>query len=724
MKDNFRAMFILTLFFVLAAMSACSNHVPAIVPIGNKTVKTGTTLEIEVRAVDDDGDPLQFGIEGKPAGATFHDDLGDYALFVWAPIASDAGPEGRGQDYPITFKVTDGIDSTSETIIITVTLGSAGSGAPIFITPSDYTLDLDRTDQIKFNIEVRDADSASIDLRIEDNPTGGSFETAPGSKLASFRWKPSDEQIAEKPVWGIQVSADDHVNPKVMQDISIIIKGGNEKCEGTPPSISHKELSDQRGSEDYEITVTATDAESRVATAALYYLVDLGDGEAGQFSKSTMTNDGGNSWSGAIPNPGLKGDATAKVSYYICAEDDDDPTGTTCDLRACLPEEGRFSFTAYAPGNEQCQNDTQFEPNDSASEATPFEAGRVDNLKICPGDTDWYRVEVPTQYQMASAISFTQANGQLQLDLFAEDGTTLLAAGQQDQDLMIVQSDVVQQQTVMLLRVTGGEGVENSYDLAVVEEEYVPCSSDAYEPNDYPDEAKDVGDGQYPGLTSCGEPDWYKLDLNQGDGLDVSIDFVNAVGDLDLWVFEPSAFNSETLSCDNAVACSTTETDDEAVSIASVALTTTYYIAVGPYQQAHNDYSMTVHVSPAQQDCIDDAGEDNDTPEQASDLWDSGPNEGLKICSNDDDWFQLIGFKDEVLVVDLTFTNSDGDLDMKLYDEGVSVENMNEHMVASAATATDNERIEFTPQVDAIYYLRVYGYDGAENSYSVELHYP
>jgi hypothetical protein len=707
--------------FALASAAGCANHVPEIFPIGNKTIETGQTLEFEVRAVDGDGDPLEFGIEGLPAGADFNTDLDGYALFVWTPIASDAGPDGRGKEFDVTFKVTDGIDTDSEIVKITVTLGGAGTGAPIFVTPADFTLDLDRADQIQFNIEVRDPDSSSIDLSMVDNPPAGTFETAPGSKLATYRWRPTPEQIADRLVWSIRVSADDHVNPVVFQDIAILIKGGNQKCDGSPPEVTHNELPDQRVAGDYQVQATASDADSAIKTVMLYYLVDLGDGQAGNYEKHTMTNTGGNTWQESIPNPNLQGEATAKVSYYLCAEDDDEAgEGTGCDLRACLPKDGRFSFTAYAPGNNQCTNDG-FEPNNGSGSPTASEAGTFRDLKICAGDEDWYRVQIPASHFLGAGIGFTQANGQLELDLYAADGSTLLAGGEHGENQVVVYSEVAQSAQTLLLRVRGGAGVENSYDLVIIVEPYVECSDDSYEPNDQPNDAKIVTEGVYPGLTCCGEPDWYKLDLNQGDGLDVLIEFDTAGGDLDLWVFEPSALSDQTLSCDNAVGCSTTETDDESVSIPSVPLTTTYYIAVGPYQGARNDYDMTVVVTPVQVGCQDDTSEEDDAPAQASDVWDNGPRTGLQICANDEDWFQTLGFAGETLVFDLRFTHAAGDLDLKLYDEGVTPETLPQHLKASSVSSTDNERIEYPVQADGVFFIRVYGYNGAENAYSLEM---
>ncbi|MBN2495776.1 MAG: PPC domain-containing protein [Deltaproteobacteria bacterium] len=688
------------------------------VPIGNKTIETGKTLEFDVMAVDDDGDELSFGIEGKPASADFTQVDNSTAHFAWTPIASDAGPEGRGQDYAVTFKVTDGIDTASETIIVTVTLGGAGTGAPVFISPSDHTLDLDRTSTIKFNIEVRDADSAQVDMALVQGIPGGDFQTSSGSKLASFRWTPSSEQIAERPVWGIRVSADDRSNPSVFQDITILCKGGQQKCEGTPPRLVHEELPDQRGPGDYTVSVQVTDEESAISAVALYYLYKgLGDEET--FSKTAMSPSGSDRYQAVIPNPALVGEETVVVDYYICAVDDDDLEGSGCDLRACAPDEGRYSFTAYAAGSSNCE-DAAFEPNDDFAHPAALDPGTYAGLKICPADEDWFLIQMPADHYLGVGIGFTQANGALRLDLLDADGTTPLASTEYETNQAVAYSDVFALPQDAYVRIRGdSSATENSYDLIAISEAQVACNDDSYEPNDTPEQAKAIAEDVYTGLTCCGDPDFYTLALLQGDRLRVTIDFDNEQGDLDLWVFDSYHIHDEMLSCENAVGCSTTETDDEQVDV-PISAGGTYYVAVGPYQGAHNSYDMLVEIESA--GCQDDSYEPDDTPDDANPVWPEDPIvTGRVICADDDDWYITMVSAGETLVIDLGFTHADGDLDMKLYDSSVTPETLGEHELASAYSSSDNERIEYPVLYEDLYYIRVYGYAGAENGYSIDL---
>ena len=715
--------------FVVAALlftwafAGCANHIPELLPIGNKSVKTGELLEFDVKAKDDDGDPLEFAVQGKPAAARFDQVDDNTATFSWTPIASDAGPSGEGQEFQVTFLVTDTMDTKSEIISIFVTLGGAGTGSPVFITPSDYTLDLDRTNQIEFNIEVRDADSASITLRLIDGIPGGEFSTS-GSKNGTFRWTPTEAQINEKPVWGIRVGAKDESNPEVFQDITILLKGGQKKCEGTAPTVDHKSLPDQRGPDDYLVEVTATDQESEVAAVALYWKLD--DGGGGSFQKSSMTTTGADRWQGTIPNPGLAEGQTATMSYYICALDNDDPSGTECDMRGCAPEEGRFAFTAYASGSSTCEDD-DFESNDSSGSATEvtFDTyGEWYNwfLKICAANVDYFRMNIPADHKVGAILSYTDANGLLQMDLLDTNGSTVLAAGQRTPDEVFVESQVFSQGKDVYLRVQGDNAqAANNYSLLVVREEFIQCNDDSFEPNNTPNDAKTVASQVYSDLACCGDPDWYKIVLDTGDKLEVLIEFVQEDGDLDLWVFDSAtAFGGETLSCDNALGCGITETSDEQVTVESIPADGTYYIAVGPYQNAKNTYHMTIVVTPQTQECQDDADEENDDPVWGTGIVSTTTKPDQVLCPSDEDWYWVYLYAGQTVVVDLTFIHANGDLDLKLYDSEVTMDTLFEHQLAYSVTVTDNEHLEYTAEMDSDFNIRVYGYNlEQETTYSI-----
>jgi hypothetical protein len=92
-----------------------NNHAPVLNFIGNKTISVNHILSFKVTASDRDNDSLSFVAINLPYGAKFNNTSGE---FSWQPTRT-----GR---YYITFRVSDGKLSDSETVIITVK--SSGGG--------------------------------------------------------------------------------------------------------------------------------------------------------------------------------------------------------------------------------------------------------------------------------------------------------------------------------------------------------------------------------------------------------------------------------------------------------------------------------------------------------------------------------------------------------------------------------------------------------------------
>src|SRR4029078_11199611 len=91
------------------------NVAPVLAPIGNKTVKEGSTLTFMASATDVDlpVQTLTYSLApGAPSGASINPTTG---VFTWTPA------EGPGNSpYSVTIQVSDGAVVTSETIGITV----------------------------------------------------------------------------------------------------------------------------------------------------------------------------------------------------------------------------------------------------------------------------------------------------------------------------------------------------------------------------------------------------------------------------------------------------------------------------------------------------------------------------------------------------------------------------------------------------------------------------
>ena len=97
------------------------NQPPVLDPIDDKSVDEDQLLTFAVSASDPDSDPLSYGAAGLSNGATFVD-----GVFSWTPTDGQDGAfswtptDGQDDAYEVTFTVSDGDLSDSETITITV----------------------------------------------------------------------------------------------------------------------------------------------------------------------------------------------------------------------------------------------------------------------------------------------------------------------------------------------------------------------------------------------------------------------------------------------------------------------------------------------------------------------------------------------------------------------------------------------------------------------------
>ena len=491
-------------------------------------------------------------------------------------------------------------------------------------------------------------------------------------------------------------------------------------------------LSSQRTGQDYTISAQITD-DTELDYVKMYYTVVSGDKEPDDFMKVSMDNISGSIFQATVPNPNLVGDETATVYYYICAKDNDDPDGKACDRETCVPDEGKFSFTAYAADSNRCQDDV-LEPNgmETPSAVTMGEENTAvyGYQQICPGDEDWFKIEVPATNRLAALLVHEKTHGELELSIVDATGTELVAAEIFEDDLLVM-SDTYATDTDAYIRIRGANGssVENAYGLLVVTESAGDCALDSHEPNNNYLEAMDnniLTDGTYPSLTACGEldQDWYLVEVYAGDRLEVDIDFVHDSGDLDLFIFDSHTVeNNESLSEQDALAFGTTSTDDETVIVNYVAESDFYYIVVVPYGDVHTDYNMIVTIS--FEGCNDSYEPPyNDTAQTADEILatDGTDYRDGVICAGTDimDWYKIDVFASKMLTLDLLFYHVDGDLDLYLLDETV-LSAWEDAIIKASESSDDNETIVYTATTDETLYILVIGYKNASNLYLLDV---
>lgn len=157
--------------------SGTTNNVPVLNPIGSKSVVEGARLTFAISATDADDDSLTYSASNLPSGASF---VPATRTFDWTPDTTQAG------SYSVTFSVTDGTASDSETMIITV---NADNQAPVLSPISSKGVSVGDTQYIP--ITATDPDGDSLTYSATNLPSGAVFDTT--DQL--FSWAPSVSQV-------------------------------------------------------------------------------------------------------------------------------------------------------------------------------------------------------------------------------------------------------------------------------------------------------------------------------------------------------------------------------------------------------------------------------------------------------------------------------------------------------------------------------------------------
>ena len=152
------------------------NRAPVLDEIGNKNVDENATLYFTVNAEDPDSNPLTYSATGVPGSADF-DPL--TREFTWTPVYGESGT------YDVTFNVSDGDLSDSETITISVGLVNR---APELGSIGDKTIS--EGSELNFTISANDPDGNALEYTTSTLPDGASFDAV----SHVFTWTPDYEQ--------------------------------------------------------------------------------------------------------------------------------------------------------------------------------------------------------------------------------------------------------------------------------------------------------------------------------------------------------------------------------------------------------------------------------------------------------------------------------------------------------------------------------------------------
>ncbi|MFW6008407.1 MAG: putative Ig domain-containing protein [archaeon] len=148
------------------------NNAPILNKIGDKNINVKDELTFEINGTDSDGDNINYSVINLPEDATFSNNI-----FSWIPTDKHVG------NHIVTFKISDGIFETSETIVIKVIPEEIESKPSIINSIGDKSI---KTNQL-LNFTVSAYDVNDIKIRDIDNlPEGINFEIKYNFKLEVF----------------------------------------------------------------------------------------------------------------------------------------------------------------------------------------------------------------------------------------------------------------------------------------------------------------------------------------------------------------------------------------------------------------------------------------------------------------------------------------------------------------------------------------------------------
>ncbi len=204
-----------------------------------------------------------------------------------------------------------------------------------------------------------------------------------------------------------------------------------------------------------------------------------------------------------------------------------------------------YSLVLFSDTSGECRNDI-FETNETYETAASIDPDDYPNLTLCPGDHDWYALNLTRNRFMMASIHF-DGGANLDLELYDENLTRIAESTDQDSNSETVAIPSVEQTGRYYLHVLGESGAGTGYRLHVETRNAIgECRDDAYEPNNSRQTASVIDeDGQpYSGLQICegeeeSDADWYAMELQDDDTVELDVLFSHDAGDLLLNTYRP-----------------------------------------------------------------------------------------------------------------------------------------------------------------------------------------
>lgn len=381
-----------------------------------------------------------------------------------------------------------------------------------------------------------------------------------------------------------------------------------------------------------------------------------------------------------------------------CQDDIDCPSDQLCDLSQDPP--------ICIPRIPDCLNDLLDTPrNDDVSSASlllPEEGPRYEELKSCPGDVDWYRLDVTAGTYLTVDARFEHAEGDLDMQLYLADGRTLLDESRTVTDNERLELEVGTDLAVFVRVFFAAPSINPvPYELIVARDPGDLCMDDSNEPDDGRADAKQLlNDRPYEGRLCAGDPDWFVLrNVPAGSRISVQLDFIDNLGDLDLEVYRADQTQ--------ALLSSLSTDDDEALAF-DAPFGGDFFVRVFGKSADTNVYGVRAaireNMGPT---CLDDQWEPNDTPVSAIATSSAAGPQALTLCQGDEDWFRFRMEPGQAVDIEIGFEPG-ADLELKVYEGNITDPDVTP--IEQSTGVNPREHIAFRTFTGGDFLARVHGH--------------
>jgi hypothetical protein len=332
-----------------------------------------------------------------------------------------------------------------------------------------------------------------------------------------------------------------------------------------------------------------------------------------------------------------------------------------------------------------CTEDV-FEDNDDFASAAPLpQPGQIGPLMLCEGDDDWFAIDLLAGQTLDVDALFVHLEGDLDIELLDDLGNEITHGASADNNESLTWAPTADQSVRLgvVMYQELGWFAGNPYELLVTISDPTTCLDDVFEDDDDPTSALLLPDSQdLVGAIACPtDPDWFGVQLFEGELLTIDASFSHAEGNIDLALQDATGA---------VLATSNSSTDGEQLTWNAAADEMVFVGAelvsdAGAF--AGNSYTLSFSTANTLY-CIPDDEEQNDTPITATLLPGAGRYSRLTACDVDLDWFEFDLDADQAISFDVEFDHAEGDLDIELKD-------MLGNTLATGASTSDNEHVQY-----------------------------